>query len=127
MPGFSFPRRLRLTDAGQFTEVFSQAQFKVSNRHFLVLARKNRLEHSRIGLVVGKKHLPKAVHRNRIKRLIRTSYRLNQGLLHGLDMVILARSNMNSLDNQQILCELQQLLRDLIKKSDAERHDLKHQ
>ena len=117
MSGFGFPRKLRLTDASQFRAVFGNAQFKVSNRHFLVLARDNQLDHGRLGLVIGKKHLPKAVQRNRIKRLLRTSFRLNQDLLPGLDIVILARSNMNALDNQQITENVRRLWLDLARKS----------
>ncbi|MCB1669500.1 MAG: ribonuclease P protein component [Gammaproteobacteria bacterium] len=119
MPGSGFPRKLRLTEAGQFKAVFDRAQFKVSNRYLLILARENQLEQGRLGLVIGKKHLPKAVQRNRIKRLLRTSFRLNQDLLLGLDMVILARSNMNALDNQQIHNDVQRLWLDLVKKSKA--------
>ncbi|MEZ5489948.1 MAG: ribonuclease P protein component [Gammaproteobacteria bacterium] len=119
MPGYGFPRKLRLLDASQFKAVFGNASYKVSNRYFLILARDNQLEHGRVGLVIGKKHLPKAVQRNRIKRLLRTSFRLNQDLLRGLDIVILARSNMNPLENRQIDEIIQQLWLDLIKKSKA--------
>lgn len=117
MPGYGFPRKLRLVDAGQFKAVFGNASYKVSNRYFLILARDNQLEHGRIGLVIGKKHLPKAVQRNRIKRLLRTSFRLHQDLLRSLDIVILARSNMNPVENQQIYEIIQQLWLDLVKKS----------
>ena len=117
LPVYSFPRKLRLTEAGQFNAVFKKATHKVSNRYFLILARYNQLDRGRLGLVVGKKHLPKAVQRNRVKRLIRTSFRQNQGLLAGLDIVILARSNMNSLDNRELTESIQQLWLDVVNKS----------
>ena len=123
MPGYGFPRKLRLTQAAQFKAVFNQADFKVSNRLFLVLARRNKLESSRLGLVIGKKNLPKAYQRNRIKRLLRNSFRLNQDLLEGLDIVILARSNMSNLDNNKVVENIQGLLLDLVKKSRAKPHN----
>lgn len=121
MPGYGFPRKLRLTEPTQFQAVFNRADFKVSNRYFLVLARHNELELGRLGLVIGKKNLPRAVQRNRIKRLLRSSFRQNQGLLVGLDIVILARSNMSSLDNKRIADNIAGLWADLVKKSQA--HD----
>lgn len=117
MPGYGFPRELRLTEPSQFKAVFNQATIKVSNRYLLILARDNNHEASRLGLVIGKKNIPRAFQRNRIKRLLRNSFRLNQSLLAGLDIVILARSNMSSLDNSQVTEQIQRLLLDLINKS----------
>ena len=123
MPGYGFPRKLRLTEPAQFKAVFNQADFKVSNRYFLILARQNYLEASRVGLVVGKKNLPKAFQRNRIKRLLRYSFRMNQSLLEGLDIVILARSNMSNQDNKQVLENIEGLWPDLVKKSKTKPHN----
>lgn len=123
MPGYGFPRKRRLTEPAQFKAVFNHAEFKVSNRYFLILARRNQVQHGRLGLVIGKKNLPKAIQRNRIKRLLRNSFRLNQELLKDLDIVILARSNMTSLDNQQIVKIIQDLWRNLVKKSTTNPHN----
>ena len=123
MPGYGFPRKLRLTDPAQFTSVFKQAEFKVSNHHFLVLAITNQMQYGRLGVVIGKKKLPKAFQRNRIKRQLRNSFRLNQELLVGLDIVILARSNLSSLSNKQIAEIIRDLWCDLVKKSNANPHN----
>ena len=60
---------------------------------FLVLyARKNRLDHNRVGITVSKK-LGKAHIRNRVRRRFREVYRLNEeAFLPGWDIVIVARS-----------------------------------
>jgi ribonuclease P protein component len=117
VPGYGFPRKLRLTEPVQFKAVFNRAEFKVSNRCFLILARRNELQNGRLGLVISKKNLPTAVQRNRIKRLLRNEFRLNQNLLDGLDIVILARSNMSSINNKTIAENMAGLLSDLVRKS----------
>ncbi len=58
-----------------------------------MLARDNGLPHARLGLAVGKKHVRKAVGRNRIKRLVRESFRIHAASLGGFDLVVLSRAN----------------------------------
>ncbi|MBL4819828.1 MAG: ribonuclease P protein component [Gammaproteobacteria bacterium] len=120
MPDYGFPKELRLTRAAEYKAVFSKAKYKVSCRFLLIFAIRNDLPQPRLGVVVGKKNVAKAVQRNRIKRVLRTSYRLNQDLLSGLDIVILARSNLDSLDNQKLAEQIQSLWRDLVKKHTAD-------
>ena len=58
----------------------------------VVYWRKNRLDHSRLGLTVSTK-IGGAVVRNRARRRLREVYRLSQpGMKQGYDIVIVARS-----------------------------------
>lgn len=107
MTGFEFPRRSRLLSAGDYRLVFSGAQIKVSDKHLLILARPNQLPYPRVGLVIAKKNIKLAVHRNRVKRVIRESFRLTGPELPSLDIVVLARKGLGELDNPT----LHQLLR----------------
>lgn len=116
MPNYGFPKELRLTRAAEYKAVFSKAKYKVSCRHLLIFAIDNALTHPRLGVIVGKKNVARAVQRNRIKRVLRTSFRLNQDLLGSLDIVILARSNLGSLNNNSITEHTSRLWRDLINK-----------
>lgn len=50
--------------------------------------RANQLSYARLALIVPKKFVPSAVQRNRIRRLVREAFRLNQTQLHGLDCVV---------------------------------------
>jgi ribonuclease P protein component len=68
----------------------------------MVIARPNGLEHARLGLAVGVKAAGNAVNRNRIKRLVRESFRSRQLALSGLDLVVNARAAAASAANAEI-------------------------
>jgi len=98
----SFAKKSRLLNAGDYKAVFVNAQYKASCRHFLVLAVNNGSLSARLGLVIAKKNVSLAVQRNRIKRRIRDSFRLNSALLSSLDLVVLARKDADTLSNVQV-------------------------
>ena len=88
-----FPRASRLTSPAEFRRVF-QRPLVSQDRYFRVLSRSSELAHARLGLAVSKKVSPRAVDRNRLKRLIRESFRQHQHQLSfqgGLDLVVLPR------------------------------------
>ena len=64
-------------------------------------------------MVIAKKHVSKAIHRNRIKRLIRNSFRNTARNLSGLDIVVLARKNASELDSPLVATKLNVLWNDL--------------
>ncbi len=87
----TFPRSLRLTGPEEFRRVFSRPTVS-TDRCFRVLWRRNALERPRLGLAVSRKTCPKAVGRNRLKRLVRESFRRHQVDLAregGVDIVVL--------------------------------------
>ena len=60
---------------------------------FSVTAQPNELERARLGMAVAVRAMGGAVERNRIRRLIRESFRLHQALVPALDIVIGVREN----------------------------------
>lgn len=74
--GFTFRARNRLTHAREFDAVYD-ARVRKSRGPLLVFTRPNRLPHHRLGLAVSSR-LGGAVLRNRLKRLIREAFRLEQ-------------------------------------------------
>ena len=99
---FGFSPSLRLLKSSEFKRVFDKAEVKVSDKNILILARKNELDIARLGLIIAKKNVRTAVSRNRIKRVIRETFRHSQHSLQGLDYVVLARKGLGELDNRQL-------------------------
>lgn len=97
-----YGREKRLLTPRQFKAVFDSPSGKAPGKNVLLLARLNDLDHPRLGLVIGKKSVKLAVERNRIKRVIRDSFRLSQSALGGLDIVVVARKGLGDLDNPEL-------------------------
>ncbi len=88
-----------------FQRVFRENQ-KSGDSMLLVLARPNGLKWSRLGLAISKKHLPAAVDRNRIRRIIRESFMLNQPFAKPVDTVVLNRQGILNKDNHSVFQSL---------------------
>ncbi|HCP56464.1 MAG: ribonuclease P protein component [Pseudomonadaceae bacterium] len=104
-----FGRDKRLLTPHQFKAVFDSPSGKAPGRNVLLLARDNDLDHPRLGLVIGKKSVKLSVERNRLKRQIRESFRLNQENLVGWDIVVVARKGFGDLDNAEVAHQFSKL------------------
>lgn len=100
MPEVTFGKEKRLLTAAAFQAVFADTHYKISHPNFLLLARPNRLSHSRLGMVVAKKNIRFSVDRNRVKRVARASFRLKQHNLTSLDIIFLVRRGMDKLSSK---------------------------
>ena len=108
-----FTRDFRLLSPADFKSVFDGAQHKVSCRYILMLAIKQQTSQTRLGMVVAKKNVSKSVERNRIKRLIRESFRHARLQLPGLDIIVLIRKGLDNLPNFVISSKIDALWKDL--------------
>ena len=88
---FQFPVSHRLMQSREFDAVFRESELRVNNPSLLFLAKRNTRGFNRLGMVVSKKNVPRAVDRNRIKRQIREAFRLCRPNEDGLDVVVLSR------------------------------------
>lgn len=101
-----FPKQSRLLNSCDFKPVFADPSARASHPNILLLARSNDLTYPRLGMVIAKKHIRLATQRNRVKRIIRESFRHQQDYLGGIDVIVLARRNLDQLSNPDV----QQLL-----------------
>jgi len=86
--GYRFRKKNRLLDAAAFGRVFEKAS-RSRDKIFTVLCRHSETKNPRLGLAISKKHCRRATARNRIKRIIRESFRQHQAALTGLDIVVI--------------------------------------
>ncbi|WP_028116968.1 ribonuclease P protein component [Ferrimonas senticii] len=98
---YTFSRELRLLTPGDFKSVFANPT-RAASPHLTLLAIPNGNQHPRLGLTVAKKHVKKANQRNRIKRVVRDSFRLHQYDLPQVDIVVVAKKGIDELDNAAI-------------------------
>lgn len=92
MSRYTFPKSNRLLSPRQFDAVFATKIFE-ADQTLVINAASNGLEHSRLGLSIGRK-VGNAVVRNDWKRRIREAFRLQQHELPpGLDIVVRPRKD----------------------------------
>ena len=85
-----FGANLRLRSKLQFDAVYAGSR-RIDDRFFALRVKANGLSHPRVGLAVAVKTAGNAVARNRIRRLVRESFRLNQHELPAVDVVVAAK------------------------------------
>lgn len=84
----AFPRSDRLLAGAEYSRVFGGAE-RSSDRFFTVLGKFNELSRTRLGLAISRRVAPRAVDRNRLRRMARESFR--QLELASLDYVVVAK------------------------------------
>ena len=101
MPSCTFNKTQRLLNAVDFSQVFDGNRVKVANSSLLILAKPTYGSQSRLGLVIAKKNVATAVQRDRLKRVVRETFRQRQ-FKTPLDIVFLARRGADGLCTQKL-------------------------
>jgi ribonuclease P protein component len=96
-----FRRDHRLRHKADFARVFNK-NVRSADRYFTVLARSTRTARPRLGMAISMRAAGGAVTRNRLKRLVRESFRCNHELLPAVDIVIMARPEASKADRQRL-------------------------
>lgn len=104
MNGFDKTKRLR--KKSEFDYVFMQAK-KLTLPCFIILYRDNAEGHARLGLALSKKMIAKAHDRNRVKRIVRETFRTSDKLKN-YDIIVLAKFGVGKIDNAILINKLRQ-------------------
>ena len=104
-PDFRFLKSRRLVSSIEYQSVIAHACGS-KDAVFVVYARNNGRQLSRLGITVSRRVAPRAVDRNRIKRVIRESFRYQENILMGLDIVTIARGATKRLETKQLFISL---------------------
>jgi ribonuclease P protein component len=118
----NFSRELRLLTPTHFEYVFKNAIPSVSPQ-LTLLARFNESNNPRLGITLSKKRVKYAHDRNRIKRIIRESFRLQRQTFPNIDIVVVGKSGLDKMSNQEIFFLLGKLWKKLASRCEKSRSD----
>ncbi len=110
---YSFTKQLRLQKSVQFKFVSTRGK-RLKGRFFVVIYKITN-ENNRLGVTASKKCSKKAVERNRLKRIIRESFRHSQAQFSAYDIVVIARHWAVNATNQELFSELAGIWKKLAK------------
>ncbi len=82
----------------------------MTSAHFAAWAQPGARVRARLGIIAGRKAAPRAVDRNRAKRLIREAFGVMFREAGAVDVIVQLRSNLRELDNAAVREELRRLL-----------------
>ncbi len=106
----------KLHDSAQFTDVYKNGRSK-ANKYLIMYIKENDTEKNRFGISVSKK-VGNSVVRHRIKRLLKESYRLHEGMFNnGLDIAVVVRGGASGISYREMesallhLCRLQRIMK----------------
>ena len=95
----------RLLNAAAFGRVFKKAT-RSRDKWFTVLCTQSDLDIARLGMAISKKNCRLATGRNRIKRVVRESFRQHQTDLQGLDIVVINQAAAARASNKELIASI---------------------
>lgn len=108
-PPLGYPPERRLRRKTDFDAVYGRGRRVVSDALFTMNVLPNNAAGARLGMAVAAKLAGNAVQRNRIRRVIRESFRLQQLSLPSFDIVVGTRAPVRGATNVQLRESLQKL------------------
>lgn len=102
----SFPRCVRLTEGRDYRKVYAHAR-RSTDRIFTVAWAPGETGTARLGLAISRKCARSAVARQRIKRLVRESFRHARTTLPAVDIVVSCRPGTSDQPNQELRMSLE--------------------
>ena len=106
-------RRFRLTGVGAFETVFRDGRRRDGELLQLIAAPAG-APPGRVGYVVGRKAFPRAVDRNRVRRLLREAVRRARPGIEAFDMILRAKRGCPRQETRRFAAEADRLLAALV-------------
>ncbi len=98
----------KISEKAQFDRILNDGSVHKSSS--LVLFKSPKIQQfGRLGVIISKRNISKAVTRNRIRRIVRESFRVNEKYLGNFDIVIKIRRNAGIKLNKILGCELKNI------------------
>lgn len=85
----------------EYQRVFKHGR-KQRGEFFTLISCANGNSHARLGLAIAKKYVPLAVERNRVRRIIRETFRQHEIVLKGIDIIVLAQTHSREWSNTRL-------------------------
>jgi ribonuclease P protein component len=117
-PRAALPRSARLL-AREHYEAALATGAAAARRHFTLYVRSNDGPQARLGIIASKRVAPRAVDRNRAKRMVREAFRETRHRLGSVDVVVQLRRCIPRGRNDAASAEIVRLLEDLAAKPRA--------
>lgn len=95
-----FLSKHHIRKAVEFDVVFKRGK-RLNDSCFAFHILKTERDYPRLGMVISKRNCALAVNRNRIKRVIREQFRLNQHVLSSIDLVVALKSSIKKISDQE--------------------------
>ena len=113
--GLTLPVERRIRHKTQFDRVYAEGR-RFGDAFFGVIARANETDGPRLGMAIASKVAGNSVQRNRIRRIIRESFRLRQHLLPRVDLVVGARARVRGAPSAELRASLDALWEQVTKR-----------
>lgn len=114
-----FPKRARLRRPPDYRKTFAQGR-RLQDSCFIVVYRNRdepKADSPRLGIATAKRNLRRAVDRNRIRRLVRESFRGCREQLPPVDIIVIAKPVSHITANRKLMQELEKHWQAVIKNS----------
>ena len=108
VPTFTLGPERRLRRAAEFKQLYASGR-RLGAEPFTAIVRPNQLGTARLGMSIAARVLRRAVQRNRVRRLIRESFRQRCGQLPALDIVVGVRGGVQAASSARLREALERL------------------
>ncbi len=113
LPPAGLPREARIRRPADFAALRTSSG-RLGGRCFHLRYAPNALGHARLGLAISKRVSKRAVERNRIKRLVRESFRQLRQQLPAVDVMVMARDHAAGVAGPLLLTQMDELWKKLL-------------